>query len=60
MQVTLKKGAKVAGTIAVLKNPITWIVAGILLLLSSIFGLALFISISLGGGSTLDSGTGIC
>ncbi|TDK58164.1 endopeptidase [Bacillus salipaludis] len=56
MQVTLKKGAKVAGTIAVLKNPITWIVAGILLLLTSIFGLALFISISLGGDSTFDSG----
>ncbi|MCM3569890.1 bifunctional lytic transglycosylase/C40 family peptidase [Neobacillus mesonae] len=56
MQVTLKKGAKVAGTIAVLKNPITWIIAGILLLLTSIFGLALFISISLGGDSTFDSG----
>ncbi|WML27393.1 bifunctional lytic transglycosylase/C40 family peptidase [Neobacillus sp. OS1-33] len=56
MQGVLKKGAKVAGAIAVLKNPLTWILAGILLLLTSIFGIALFISISLGGENQFDSG----
>ncbi|WP_053178223.1 bifunctional lytic transglycosylase/C40 family peptidase [Peribacillus loiseleuriae] len=56
MQGVLKKGAKVAGTIAILKNPITWIIAGILLLLTSIFGFALFVSISLGGENQFESG----
>jgi cell wall-associated NlpC family hydrolase len=56
MQGVLKKGAQVAGTIAVLKNPLTWIIAGILLLLTSIFGIALFISISLGGENQFESG----
>ncbi|MGM0878034.1 MAG: hypothetical protein ACQEWV_25785 [Bacillota bacterium] len=27
----MKQGAKVAGTIAIIKNPLTWIIAGILL-----------------------------
>ncbi|WP_154663989.1 hypothetical protein [Bacillus cihuensis] len=40
MQGVLKKGAKVAGTIAILKNPITWIISGIHLLLTTIFGFA--------------------
>ncbi|MFB5197424.1 lysozyme family protein [Neobacillus sp. KR4-4] len=56
MQGVLKKGARVAGTVAVLKNPLTWIIAGILLLLTSIFGFALFISISLGGENQFESG----
>ncbi|MGJ3194906.1 bifunctional lytic transglycosylase/C40 family peptidase [Peribacillus frigoritolerans] len=56
MQGVLKKGAKAAGTIAILKNPITWIIAGIILLLTSLFGFALFISISLGGENQLESG----
>ncbi|HEO2443885.1 bifunctional lysozyme/C40 family peptidase [Bacillus subtilis] len=56
MQEALKKGVKVARTIALLKNPLTWIVAGILLLLSSIIGLALFLAVSLGGDSSFDSG----
>ncbi|MEH6908403.1 bifunctional lytic transglycosylase/C40 family peptidase [Neobacillus drentensis] len=56
MQGVLEKGAKVAKTIAVLKNPLTWIIAGILLLLTFIFGIALFISISLGGENQFDSG----
>ncbi|WP_191567525.1 bifunctional lytic transglycosylase/C40 family peptidase [Metabacillus idriensis] len=56
MQGVLKKGAKAAGTVAVLKNPLTWIIAGILLLLTSIFGIALFISISLGGENQFESG----
>jgi cell wall-associated NlpC family hydrolase len=56
MQGVLKKGAKVAGTIAILKNPITWIIAGILLLLTSIFGFALLVSISLGGENQFESG----
>ncbi len=56
MQGVLKKGAKVAGTIAILKNPITWIIAGILLLLTSIFGFALFVSISLGGENQFELG----
>lgn len=60
MQEVLKKGTKVAGTIALLKNPITWIVTGILLLLSSIIGLALFVAITIGGDSSFDSeGEGI-
>ncbi|MBO1000265.1 lysozyme family protein, partial [Bacillus sp. SD075] len=56
MQGILKKGAKVVGTIAILKNPITWIIAGIHLLFTSIFGFALFISISLGGENQFESG----
>jgi hypothetical protein len=56
MQGVLKKGAKAAGTIAILKKPLTWIITGILLLLTSIFGLALFISISLGGENQFESG----
>ncbi|PEL13864.1 bifunctional lytic transglycosylase/C40 family peptidase [Bacillus sp. AFS017336] len=56
MQGVLKKGAKVTGTIAVLKNPLTWILAGILLLVTSIFGVALFLSISLGGENQFESG----
>ncbi|MCM3594165.1 lysozyme family protein [Metabacillus idriensis] len=56
MQGVLKKGAKAAGTVAVLKNPLTWILAGILLLLTSIFGIALFVSISLGGENQFESG----
>lgn len=56
MQGVLKKGAKAAGTIAILKNPLTWILAGILLLLTSIFGIALFISISLGGENQFETG----
>jgi hypothetical protein len=56
MQGVLKKGAKTAGTVAILKNPLTWIIAGILLLLTSIFGLALFVSISVGGTNQFDSG----
>ncbi|MEE3955941.1 bifunctional lytic transglycosylase/C40 family peptidase [Peribacillus frigoritolerans] len=56
MQGVLKKGSKVAGTIAILKNPISWIIAGILLLLTSLFGFALFISISLGGENQFESG----
>lgn len=56
MQGVLKKGAKAAGTIVILKNPITWIIAGILLLLTSIFGLVMFISISLGGENQFESG----
>ncbi|MGM0878416.1 MAG: lysozyme family protein [Bacillota bacterium] len=56
MQGVLKQGAKTAGTIAILKNPLTWIIVGILLLLTSIFGLALFISISLGGENQFESG----
>lgn len=56
MQGVLKKGAKAAGTIAVLKSPLTWIISGILLILISIFGLALFISISLGGENQFESG----
>jgi hypothetical protein len=56
MQGVLKKSAKAAGTIAILKNPLTWIIAGILLLLTSIFGLALFVSISLGGENQFESG----
>ena len=47
MQGVLKKGAKVAGTITILKNPITWMMAGSLLLLTSIFGFALFVSMGL-------------
>ena len=57
MQGVLKKGAKAAGTIAILKKPITWIIAGILLLLTSIFGFALFVTISLGGENQFESGT---
>jgi Lysozyme-like/NlpC/P60 family len=56
MQGVLKKGAKTAGTVAILKNPLTWIIAGILLLLTSIFGLALFVSISVGGTNQFESG----
>lgn len=56
MQGVLKKGAKVVKTVAILKNPLTWVIAGILLLLLSIFGIALFISISLGGENQFDSG----
>ncbi|WML42045.1 bifunctional lytic transglycosylase/C40 family peptidase [Neobacillus sp. OS1-2] len=56
MQGVLEKGVKVAKTIAVLKNPLTWIIAGILLLLTPIFGIALFISISLGGENQFESG----
>ncbi|MFK9119510.1 lysozyme family protein [Peribacillus frigoritolerans] len=56
MQGVLKKGVKAAGTIAILKNPITWIIAGILFLLTSLFGFALFISISLGGEDQFESG----
>lgn len=56
MQGVLKKGAKAAGTVAILKNPLTWILAGILLLLTSIFGIALFVSISLGGENQFESG----
>jgi Lysozyme-like/NlpC/P60 family len=55
MQGVLKKGVKAAGTITVLKNPLTWIMAGILLLLTSIFGMALFLSISLGGENQFES-----
>jgi hypothetical protein len=55
MQGVLKKGAKVVGIIAILKNPFTWIIAGILLLLTSIFGFALFVSISLGGENQFES-----
>ncbi|MBT2739045.1 bifunctional lytic transglycosylase/C40 family peptidase [Bacillus sp. ISL-7] len=54
MQGVLEKGVKVAKTIAVLKNPLTWITTGILLLLTSIFGIALFISISLGGENQFE------
>ncbi|WP_221567135.1 bifunctional lytic transglycosylase/C40 family peptidase [Alkalihalobacillus sp. TS-13] len=53
MQGDLKKGIKDTGTFA--KNPLTWILAG-LLLLTSLFGIALFISISLGGVNQFDSG----
>ncbi|MBZ5752754.1 bifunctional lytic transglycosylase/C40 family peptidase [Metabacillus rhizolycopersici] len=56
MEGILKKGAKTVGTIAILKNPLTWIIAGIFLLLISIFGLALFISMSLGGENQFESG----
>ncbi|MCM3169519.1 bifunctional lytic transglycosylase/C40 family peptidase [Peribacillus frigoritolerans] len=56
MQGVLKKGVKATGTIAILKNPITWIIAGILFLLTSLFGFALFISISLGGEDQIESG----
>ncbi|PEC50959.1 endopeptidase [Bacillus sp. AFS077874] len=56
MQGVLKKGAKVAGTMAVLKNPFTWILASVLLLLTSIFGIALYLSISLGGENQFESG----
>ncbi|MEK4069862.1 bifunctional lytic transglycosylase/C40 family peptidase [Peribacillus sp. FSL R5-0717] len=56
MQGVLKKGAKAAGTIAILKNPFSWIIAGILFFLTSLFGFALFISISLGGENQLESG----
>lgn len=56
MQGVLKKGAKAAGTIAILKNPFSWIIVGTLLILTSLFGFALFISISLGGENQLESG----
>src|SRR3954469_11472099 len=56
MQGILKKGAKVAGTITILKNPITWMMAGSLLLLTSIFGFALFVSIGLGGENQIEGG----
>jgi cell wall-associated NlpC family hydrolase len=56
MQGVLKKEAKAAATITILKNPLTWIIAGILLLLTSIFGIALFLSISLGGENQFESG----
>jgi Lysozyme-like/NlpC/P60 family len=56
MQGVLKKGAKAAATITILKNPLTWIIAGILLFLTSIFGIALFLSISLGGENQFESG----
>ncbi|MBT2710530.1 bifunctional lytic transglycosylase/C40 family peptidase [Bacillus sp. ISL-47] len=55
MQGVLKKGAKAAGTLAVLKNPLTWILAGILLL-TTIFGITLFLSISLGGEKQFELG----
>ena len=57
MQGVLKKGAKVAGTITILKNPVAWMIAGILLLLTSIFGFALFVSIGLGGENQFESDT---
>jgi hypothetical protein len=57
MQGVLKKGTKVVGTIAILKNPITWIITGIFLLLTCLFGIALlFVSISLGGENQIESG----
>ncbi|WML37972.1 hypothetical protein RCG19_12005 [Neobacillus sp. OS1-2] len=56
MQGVLEKGVKVAKTIAVLKNPLTWILAGILPFLISIFRIALFISISLGGENQFEGG----
>jgi Lysozyme-like/NlpC/P60 family len=56
MQGVLKKGGKAAATITILKNPLTWIIAGILLLLTSIVGIALFLSISLGGENQFESG----
>src|SRR5437763_2325569 len=56
MQGGLKKGAKVAGTITILKNPIAWMIAGSLLLLTSIFGFALFVSIGLGGENKFEGG----
>jgi hypothetical protein len=56
MQGVLKKGTKAAATITILKNPLTWIIAGIFLLLTSIFGIALFLSISLGGENQFESG----
>ena len=52
---SFEKGAKVVGTIKMLKNPVTWIVVGVLFLLTSIISLALFIAISLGGDNTFDS-----
>ncbi|MDQ1005375.1 hypothetical protein QFZ28_005953 [Neobacillus niacini] len=55
MQGVLKKGPKVVGTIAILKNPITWILTGIFLLLTFLFGVALFVSIGLGGENQFES-----
>jgi murein DD-endopeptidase MepM/ murein hydrolase activator NlpD len=56
MQGILKKGAKAAGAIAILKNPITWILGGILLLFISLFAMALFVSMSLGGEDQFEGG----
>ncbi|MCA0174614.1 bifunctional lytic transglycosylase/C40 family peptidase [Bacillus sp. RAR_GA_16] len=56
MESVIRKGAKVAGAIAVLKHPFTWILGGILLLLTFLFGIGLFLSISLGGENQFESG----
>ncbi|WP_408008239.1 lysozyme family protein [Pseudalkalibacillus sp. A8] len=56
MQGVLKKGTKATGTFAILKHPLTWILAGLFLLLISLFGVALFISISIGGVNQFESG----
>ncbi|WP_347553005.1 bifunctional lytic transglycosylase/C40 family peptidase (plasmid) [Pseudalkalibacillus hwajinpoensis] len=56
MQGVLRKGAKVAGAVTIFKNPLTWIVAGILLLLTFLFSIAMFLSISLGGENQFESG----
>jgi hypothetical protein len=58
MQQLIKNGAKVTGTVAVLRNPLTWMAAGVLFLLASIVGFALIIAISMGGGDPFDSGEG--
>jgi hypothetical protein len=59
MQQLIKKGAKVAGTVTVLRNPLTWIAAGVVFLLASIVGFALIIAISMGGDDSFDSGEGV-
>ena len=56
MEGVIRKGAKVAGAIAVLKHPFTWIIGGVLLLLTFLFGIGLFLSISLGGENQFESG----
>lgn len=55
MQRVLRKGAKIATTVSLLKSPITWILLLIFLLISTIVGLVLFVAISLGGDSSTDT-----
>ncbi|WP_445491554.1 lysozyme family protein [Niallia sp. 03133] len=54
----LKKSAKTAVTYALLKSPIFWILAGISVLVAGLVTLSVFLSVSLGGDSSFDSGTG--
>ncbi|MBT2758001.1 hypothetical protein J7E71_19200 [Mesobacillus foraminis] len=56
MQGILKKGAKVTGTAIILRNPLTWIIAGILFSLASVFAAGLFLSVSLGSESQPEGG----